>query len=187
MIQHAIYFTAAAQNPRKIPKFDFFYMHSANASIFFSSFVEDPANAAMFGLDAPHNESARKNLVRLLEMKARTDLAIYISRGSPELDAQRIREYTPKMPGQGWAEIFARACAYDDDGHTSKLVRTVANAERVCKEFEEKEQWPVRGDMWLKIGHMVMDSVEAEGPRWMRNVGWEEEWNQVPDRADAKL
>jgi len=73
-----------------------------------------------------------------------------------------------------------------DDGHSSKLVRALANGERVCQEYEdapEAKDWKIKGDMWLNLAHMAIDSVEATTSKWVRNVGFEEAWKDVPQRG----
>lgn len=172
------YFAGASQHPsrKKQVKFDFFYMHSINCSIFFSAFIDSKHDSWLKNQDR----------ARLLQFKGWSDIAMYISRGSPRLLTEEITEYKPKRPEDGWAEIFARVDAMQDDGHASKLVRALANGERVCAEYEEKEgkDWPVKGDMWLKLGHMAIDSVdEGAEPRWVRNCGWDQAWNGVPNRT----
>ena len=32
---------------------------------------------------------------------------------------------------------------------------------------------------------VVIDSVEAGGPRWVRSTGWPQAWEDVPDRSVA--
>lgn len=42
----------------------------------------------------------------------------------------------------------------------------------------------IRGsDTWDRIAHMVVDSVETPGPRWVRNAGDPEAWKDIEDRA----
>lgn len=178
MINAASYFAAAAQHAshQKAIKYDFFYMHAVNASIFYSAFL-DPR------FDAWLSDDAR---AKLLMYKGWNDVAMYISRGSPELFPAEITNYTPKNPRDGWHELFARVDALPDDGHASKLVRALANGERVCAEFEgtdEAKGWMIRADMWLAMAHMAVDSVEGTTSKWIRNAGFEQAWNDVAARG----
>jgi hypothetical protein len=36
--------------------------------------------------------------------------------------------------------------------------------------------------MWLKIGNMVIDSVEDDGTNWVRSAGFDEAWKDYKDR-----
>lgn len=136
------YFTAAAIRPQKQIKFDFFYMHCMNASIFFWSFLKQPW-------------LTDEQKITLLEKKAWADLALYVSRNSPKLYLDEITGYKEKQPGD-WNSVIRRVDRYRDDGHASKFVRALANGEEKCKPYEEEENWPIRGDSWLKIAHMGM-------------------------------
>ncbi|KIW68530.1 hypothetical protein PV04_04469 [Phialophora macrospora] len=172
MINAAIYFTGAAQKPGKQVKFDFYYMHSVNCSIFFSAFVKEPWMKV-------------EDKARLLEWKGRIDLALYVSRACPELLIDEINNYQPKHPSDGWSGIIRRVDQFLDDGHASKLVRALANSEQACKPYEKQPEdvFPIKGDMFLKLGHMAIDSVEASGPKWVRSAGFEEAWEEIPARA----
>ncbi|KAL1304684.1 hypothetical protein AAFC00_003639 [Neodothiora populina] len=174
MINTTAYFTAAAQNPPKLVKMDFFYMHSINASIFFSAFLKQ-------------NWLSDENKIRLLEWKVRNDAALYASRGCARLLLDEITDYKPKRPS-GWAEIIDRVTEHEDDGHACKLIRALAHGEQVCKPFEHnKDSFRIKGDMWLKLGHMAIDSVESPPPRWVRSCGYASAWTEVQDRPSAHL
>ncbi|EXJ74684.1 uncharacterized protein A1O5_01378 [Cladophialophora psammophila CBS 110553] len=172
MINAGIYFTGAAQKPTKQIKFDFFYMHCVNCSIFFSAFLKEPWLRV-------------EDKCRLLEWKGRMDLALYVSRGCPELLIDEIKNYQPKNSSDGWPEIIRRVDKFPDDGHASKLVRAIANGEQVCWQYEAQadDAFPIKGDMFLKLGHMAIDSVESSDPNWVRSAGFEEAWENIPGRA----
>ncbi|ORY19300.1 hypothetical protein BCR34DRAFT_621122 [Clohesyomyces aquaticus] len=175
MINATIYYTSAAQHPPHIPKFDFYYMHCVNGSIFFSSFL---------------NQSwlSTTNKARLLQWKVWIDLAMYASRQSPALLLDEITNYHPKAGNAaGWEDVFERARKFEDDGHLSKLVRALAHGEKFCKEYEGREGFLVKGDMWRKLGHMAIDSVEAGEPHWVRSAGFAQAWDGVPLREEARL
>lgn len=148
-------------------------MHCVNCSIFFSSF-----------LHASFLTPATKR--RLLEWKVRNDLTMYVSRGSPDLSLSHITSYKSSQDSS-WDDIIKRANRLEDDGHTSKLIRALANGEKVCKGFEDREGFLVKGDMWRVISNMVMDSVESGGPHWVRGCGFEEAWEKIPERESARL
>ncbi|KAL2010604.1 hypothetical protein VTN00DRAFT_6411 [Thermoascus crustaceus] len=170
MINAVVYYTIAAQRPPKEIKFDFFYMHSVNSSIFFPALLSLPSL------------STRAKL-RLMEWKGRVDLAMYVSRGSPNLLLEEITNY---QPSRDWKAIFDSSIRHSrDDGHVSKMVRAVANGERVCKPFEaggKERGFIIQGDMWLKIGNMIIDSVSGPGDLWIRSTGFDEAWSKFEDR-----
>lgn len=170
MINAAAYFTGAAQNPPKQVKFDFYYMHCINCSIFFSTFLKQ-------------DWLSTGNKVRLLEWKGRVDLALYASRKSPKLLMSEITDYSPKNPGDGWEQIFKRVNRHEDDGHASKFIRAISHGRQASGPFEEKESWPIQGDSWFKLAHMVIDSVEDDGDHWVRSAGFPQAWEQFHDRA----
>lgn len=128
-------------------KFDFYYMHCVNCSIFFSSFLKQPW-------------ISERNKVRMLEWKGRLDLCMYASRRSPMPLLDEIVHYKPKEPteqGQDpWIRIFDRSKEHEDDGHMAKLARALANGDRVCKPYEDREHFRIKGKMWSQMGHMGM-------------------------------
>ena len=161
------YFTLGAQRKGKAVKVDFTYMHCLNASVFFHAFLR----GGVMG---------RVDLKRLLEAKARLDLAIYVSRGCPELRAEEVEEYVPNKETRGmdWQAMWSRLCAFGDDGHASKLLRAVGNAGKCADGVG-----PLKGEeTWKRAAMMVVDSIQSRGPTWIRNTGWEEGWKDVPAR-----
>jgi hypothetical protein len=63
-----------------------------------------------------------------------------------------------------------------DDGHAIKLFRAVKIGKETSKPYEDKKWIKIKGDVWNQIAHMVVDSVEAPGPRFVRNAGFDEAW-----------
>ncbi|KAF2267272.1 hypothetical protein CC78DRAFT_531046 [Lojkania enalia] len=173
MINAIVYYTAAAQHPPHQVKIDFYYMHCVNCSIFFPVFLSQP------WLSTP-------NKIRLLEWKVRNDLVMYASRRSPKLLISEIRDYKSKKNSE-WQDVFARVKSFPDDGHASKLVRALANGQKICEMFEGRKGFVVEGDMWRILGNMAIDSVEAGEPHWVRSCGFEEAWRGVPEREQARL
>ena len=179
MINMCAYFAGAAQHSsrRKQVKFDFFYMHSINCSIFFSAFLNSKLDSWLKFEDR----------VRLLQFKAWSDLAMYVSRGTPDLLLDEIVEYKPKRPNDDWNDLFQRVNVLPDDGHAPKLLRALANAEKVCADYEGKEEaknWKLKDNMFLSLGHMAADSVEGTSNKWARNVGWDSAWDDIPERSE---
>lgn len=155
-------------------KFDFYFMHCVNSSIFFSTFNELPGIS-----DA--------NKARLLEWKGRLDLGMYVSRHSPKLVIDEIKNYKPKRPNDGWEGLIKRVSVLDDDGHGPKLLRAVAHGQKVSKPYEHKDSFRIKGDMWLQIAHMVVDSIENAGQKWVRSCGFPEAWDEIPNRETAMI
>jgi len=52
----------------------------------------------------------------------------------------------------------------------------------VSGKYEGKDWCKIKSFMWLKIGNMVIDSVEDDGEHWARNVGFDEAWERYQDR-----
>lgn len=170
-----VYFTAAAQRPPHQVKFDFYYMHCVTSSIFFSNFLSS---------DNAFLTPATKR--RLLEWKVWNDIVMYASRHSPELLLAEITDYKPKEDSD-WDKIILRVNKLQDDGHASKVIRALANGQESCGPYEDKPGFVIKGDMWSKIGHMAIDSVEAGEPHWTRSCGFDQAWEDVPLRDGAKL
>ncbi|KAK5681995.1 hypothetical protein LTR17_027447 [Elasticomyces elasticus] len=169
MANAAAYFTAGAQREGHIRKYDFYYMHCVNCSIFFSTFLK---------LDWITDA----NKVRLLNWKVFNDLAMYASRKSPEIRMDLVRQYKPKEPSD-WDGIFDRVTGLEDDGHASKLVRALAHGQQICRPYEDSDEFRVKHDDWLLMGHMAIDSVEAGEPHWIRSAGFDEAWESPALRA----
>ena len=115
------------------------------------------------------------------------DITMYASRRSPKIRLDEIRNYKPKQPS-GWDGIQDRVCTFYDDGHASKLIRALANGQAVCEEYEGKEEFRIKHDDWLQMGHMAIDSVEnterfSNVSHWVRSAGFEEAWEGIPVRA----
>lgn len=156
MINAAVYYSGASQRPPHQVKFDFFYMHCVNSSIFFSDF-----------LSTKNSFLTPATKRRLLEWKVWNDIVMYASRGCPPLLIDEITQYKPGKDSD-WNGIIKRVNAHEDDGHSSKLVRALAHGEQACAKYEDNEGFVIKGDMWRKLGHMAIDSVEVE-PDFVRS------------------
>jgi hypothetical protein len=107
---------------------------------------------------------------------------MYASPRPPKLLLDEITHYKSQKYSS-WEDIFKRVKAYPDDGHACKLVRALANGERVCKKYEDKDGFVIKGDMWRKLGNMAIDSVEAGSPDYVRSGVW----SSVPLRDQSSL
>ncbi|KAL1644420.1 hypothetical protein SLS58_004334 [Diplodia intermedia] len=177
MMDASVFFTAAAQRAPHTHKMDFFYMHSTNSSIFFTSFLTSP----LFPAEAR---------ARLLEWKGRFDLANYASRGAPKLAPAELVDYRSRNHANAdWQQLFDYVNSFtEDDGHVSKLLRSFANGAQACDGLrqEERKGFAIQGQAhWLKAAAMGMDGVQAGGPKWVRSCGFEQAWAEVPIRAGA--
>lgn len=100
-------------------------MHCVTSSIFLSKIVT-----------LPYLDTRTK--LRLLEWKGRADLVFYVSRGVPDLLLEEVTTY--EAPND-WKTIFYESSVHPrDDGHLSKLVRALANGEKVCRPFEARAE-----------------------------------------------
>jgi hypothetical protein len=144
---------------------------------------------------------------RLLEWKIRMDLLQYAARGVPELSLEKLAAYQPRKPQAGGslegktdsthtcclstsadclvtAEIIARLHDFPDDGHAIKLGRAAVICRNICKKYEDEgRDWlKIKGDdMWAKVCHLIVDSVEAPGEHWVRSCGFAEAWKVCAD------
>lgn len=149
-------------------------MHCLNCSIFFPKFLSTA------------NFLTPTTKRRLLEWKVWNDITMYISRGCPDLLLSEVTNYTPAKDSD-WSGVIERVRKFEDDGHACKLVRALAHGEQACKKYEDNEGFMVKGDMWRKLGHMAIDSVEAGEPHWVRSCGFEQAWEKIPPREGARL
>ncbi|KAI1468938.1 uncharacterized protein F4812DRAFT_458462 [Daldinia caldariorum] len=173
MYHSAIYQSAsAAFHPGKEPKFDFFLMHHINVN---------PLYIALNNQDWVPIESK----VRLLEWKIRLDILAYVSQACPPLELDNIAAYVPQVGKLTPVyEQVARIHNLDEDGHGIKLFRAVRIGQTVCERYEDQDWIRIKGDLWTRIGHLVVDSIQTL-PRWVRGAGEDQAWEQIPDRVDG--
>lgn len=179
MFDACVYVASAAAlcQPGKVGKYDFFLMHHVNSSPIFVTINEQ-------------DWIPLGTKVRLLEWKVRMDLLQYAARGVPALDLDRLTGYAPKKRELGGSceEIVARLHDLPDDGHAIKLGRAVVICRNISKKYRGSDAFKIQGDgLWEKICHLIVDSVEAPGDRWVRSAGFEGAWEDIPNKEDAKL
>ena len=173
MINVSAFMSGAAQRQGRPRKIDFFYMHTVTSSIFFTVLTRQ-------------SWIRLEDRIRLVEWKARLDLAWYAVSGSAALDADAIATYSsPESDGMGWQDLFRAVCQEPDDGHAAKFIRALKNGEDVCKKWEQEEdetQFPLRGNMWLRLARMCQDTTSAMeiDLKWIFFTGFEQPWSR-PD------
>ena len=178
MMDAVAHYTAGAQRPPKQVKFDFYFMHCVNASVFFPTLLKQPW-------------LANEHKARLVEWKARVDLAMYAGCFAPAVLRAEVARYKPqgaaKDERDAWSGIFERALAVADDGHAAKFVRAIAEAKDFCGRFADAERSQMTPELWDNFGHMAIDSVEDSGATWARSVGFDNAWVDFKDRPQALL
>ncbi|KAJ5635556.1 uncharacterized protein N7484_008869 [Penicillium longicatenatum] len=175
MINCAAYSAGAAQSPGKVPKIDFFIMHNVTCSIFLSVLTKQ-------------SWIKLQDRVRLVEWKARLDLAWYAANGAAELRLKDISDYEPTASkGMDWRALYKAVNEVHDDGHIAKLVRALKNGETVSRPFEQGNgaaSFPIRGDLWLRIAQMGYDTTKDghdNSDKWVWGSGFDLAWKKVPD------
>lgn len=175
MINCAAYSAGAAQRPGKVRKVDFFIMHNVTCSIFLSVLVKQPWIKV-------------EDKTRLVEWKARLDLAWYAANGAAELRLEDITGYAPTASkGMDWRELYKAVNQVHDDGHIAKFVRALKNGHDASRPFEEGEwaaSFPIKGDLWLKIAQMGYDTTKDgidNNDKWVWGAGFDLAWMKVPN------
>ncbi|KZZ89241.1 hypothetical protein AAP_04388 [Ascosphaera apis ARSEF 7405] len=165
LMNATVYFNGTSQRKDKPVKFDFYYMHCLNSNIFLPTFLSLPF-------------LTEQSKVRLIEWKARVDLALYASRHPLEPLPDVVTNYPTN---KSWQQAAHATITHPgEDGHASKLVRMLGLGEKVCKGYEGKEGFLVQGDMWLRLANMCADSIYPPGPmqgRWIFGYGFDEAWD----------
>lgn len=65
----------------------------------------------------------------------------------------------------------------EDEGHAVKLARTAAICQEVSKKYEDREWMMIKGDdTWMKVHHLILDSLDGPKPRWVFSQGLDEAW-----------
>ena len=176
MISTCAYFAGAAQREGRKRKIDFFYMHNVNSSIFFTVLIRQ-------------DWIKLEDRVRMVEWKARLDLAWYAVSGCAPLDGNAISGYSnPESSDMSWEELYSVVNKEHDDGHAVKFIRALKNGEMVCSKFEQGEweaYFPMKGDMWVKLARMCQDTTKnlPTDLKWVPFTGFEQPWKR-PDLAN---
>lgn len=145
MISTCAYFADAAQREGRKRKIDFFYMHGVTSSIFLTILTRQ-------------DWIALEDRVRLVEWKARLDLAWHAVSGCAPQDGNAIPGYSDaESDGVGWVELAAWPLSCSSSMALNKFMRALKNGEDVTKEYEDGEwanYFPMKGDMWLRLARM---------------------------------
>lgn len=176
MISTCAFFAGAAQREGRKRKIDFFYMHNVTSSLFFTVLIRQ-------------HWIKLEDRARLVEWKARLDLAWYAVSGSAPLDEKAITTYSnPESDGFGWEDLFSAVNKEHDDGHAAKFIRALKNGETVASQYGKGEwahYFPVHGDMWLKLARMCQDTTKGlpTDLKWVPFTGFDQPWKR-PDLAN---
>lgn len=74
-------------------------------------------------------------------------------------------------------DVVSRLHLFDDDGHAIKLGRAAGICQELSTKYQSKDWAVIRGDdVWMKVHRLIVDSVEAPGPHWVRTTGLDEAW-----------
>lgn len=76
-------------------------------------------------------------------------------------------------------EVVSRHHAFvQDDGHAIKLGRAAALCQELTKKYEDRDWVVIKGDdTWMRVHHLIADSVAAPGPTWVRTTGVDQSWD----------
>jgi len=176
MMQTSALIMGAAQNPAKAEGIDFLMMHGVTLGLFYQTFLKQDWISL-------HNKK------RLLEWKVWSDAVNYAGNVCPVLYTERITDYIPKRPQDGWPELIHRAIIYGDDGHASKITRALLATEGLG---EPEPGFPLKKSDFVKIAHLTLDAIERlvkpgefQSPettvRWVRWCGLDGAWDNFPD------
>lgn len=73
--------------------------------------------------------------------------------------------------------MISRLHHFDDDGHAIKLGRAALICQNQLRGYGDRDWVRLRGDeVWMKVHHMIVDSVAGGGAHWVRTTGLEEAW-----------
>ncbi|KAF9874679.1 hypothetical protein CkaCkLH20_07816 [Colletotrichum karsti] len=171
------YLMAGAQRLGKEPRADFFLLHTTNCSILVDSIVQK-------------DWIGRQGKARLLSWFGRYSIMLYIAMGCPKLDLSVVRTYKPRKGPGGWADAIERGLNYKDDGHGCKIIRALIHAQDVSRPYENRPEFRVKQDDFVKAATAVAESWSLEDPvgraghdrkeAWIRFAGFDRAWDDVP-------
>ncbi|KAH6617171.1 hypothetical protein F5144DRAFT_623948 [Chaetomium tenue] len=175
LINTAVYITAGAQLPPYQCTFDFYLLHCLTSSIGHVSFLQE-------------DSMTKAQKARLLEYSGRVFMMTYAGMGAPKLRLDYLCAHRSKLPNQGWAEVFNRACYHEDDGHMSKMIRSTALSEVLSGPYDHRPEFRVKQHMFLKAGIAMIDSASDQPMTWtkhwdfVRGAGFPDAWKRFPKR-----
>ncbi|KAG5956219.1 hypothetical protein E4U57_002776 [Claviceps arundinis] len=174
MIDTCAYVAASSQRPGRKRKIDFFYMHMVTSSLFFS----------VIGAQdwIPLNDR-----IRMVEWKARLDVAWYVVCGCADIQQLALTAYNdPVTDGMGWDDLYAAVVKEHDDGHVGKMIRALKNGQEAARPFENgpyRQAFPLHGDMWLKAARMTLGTTTGcpDELKFVMFTGFDIPWETRPD------
>lgn len=99
-----------------------------------------------------------------MEYQGRAELGFYLisgvaGAGGRGLDSDAYKQYEIRYRAgseeQNWEDVLRRSTLIEDDGHSSKLIRSLALGRKVSEPYErESEGFHLSGDDWLRIANM---------------------------------
>ena len=95
-----------------------------------------------------------------MEYQGRLDLGFYAICGAPEIRLEELglghEPVTEKEGEEAWDDVLRRATLINDDGHSAKLIRSLALGEKVSSKYEWEglPGFEIRGKDWLRIANM---------------------------------
>ena len=176
LVNASVSTTAGASiHPGKVQKFDFLQIHSITAWY-----------ATYLLTRQPWITDAQKR--RLVEFQGRLDLGLFAICGAPE---NRLTELhlshdvvTEKAHQEAWEDVLRRSTFINDDGHSAKLIRSLALGEMVSRPYEAKgiAGFEIGGKDWIQIARMAVESLQVTEKRWVRLAGYENQWEGVKEK-----
>lgn len=130
----------------------------------------------------------KEQKARLLEYSGRVFMMTYAGMGTPQLRLDYLCSHRSRLPNQGWAEVFERACLHEDDGHMSKMIRSTKLAQDISKPYDHLPEFRVKQDMFLTAGIAMIDSGTSQPMTWtkhwdfIRGAGFPGAWEKFPKR-----
>ncbi|KAK6534037.1 hypothetical protein TWF281_005376 [Arthrobotrys megalospora] len=170
----AAFICSATPRLDKRVKFDFFLMHTVTSSVFLDVWVRQK----WLG-------NAEKSI--LINYFGWMVVNMYVSRGCADINFGQVEDYQAKERNGGWADVATRVTRLKDDGHVSKTVRALMNAERVSLNYTTNDGFEVGTKLYLKIAEMAVDAAEdqiEDEPLWIRSTGHPEAWAKVGPRVE---
>lgn len=138
---------AAANHYPKIVKFDFLQIHQVTS--WYATYVlcQQPWISI-------------QSKARLVEYQGRAELLFYLLSGVAGINTEAYEQYDLKIltgdDEKDWEDVLRRSTKIEDDGHSSKLIRTLALGRKVCKPYERKtgDSFKLHEGDWIKIANL---------------------------------